>query len=317
MEGFSHSPSKRDNDEDWDPAATWEIPSILCEHVWCDLAPDIDQENLTWIRLPDQSASENSDLNDCPFPCPDEWINQYVFSTAAIRDTVTARRVNTRSEKPKDIATALIATRLDNDGNPLNGCETTLQKFIHLFRPYIITTSKYGCANTGTTVIKGISAGRNLDEIILSRVPKVQTQLRVPSAHLSCMPQCDGEECTIFLVVDTDYSICATGIKRRPHGMNNCRYVVAPTTHEHLVHSYESEIYKKRAIKRDTKPYPYEIAIRRIAIISKFGDGSLVKIDPITVGVPEYTVDIGNTWYHKRHVWCLDEDPITNTQEPA
>lgn len=300
------------NAQDWEPDATRKGPSILSDRVWCDLTPDINRENLTWLRLPGQSASEISDLNDYTFPYPVGGVNQYIFSASAIRDIMTAQTLDTTSEGLKDRATAFLATKLDIKGNPLTGYETTLQKFVRLFRPYIITTSKVGKAHAAAigysgNAITGIFAGSNLGQVDFHPAATVQTQLRVPSTHLYCMPMCHGADCGIFAVFDTDYSVCARDISRRPYGLNNYRYVVAPTCHEHLVHSYEREMYMEMAVKSEIKYYAYEIAIRRIAFIPKYGDSSLVKIDPTTFGVPEYTVDISPTWYHQRYMVCIDE----------
>ena len=311
MDWCSHFESIEDNNRDWVSPAARKGPSILSDRVWGDLSPDIDRENLTWIRLPGQSASEVSDLNDHAFPYPVAGINQYVFSASAIRDMLTAHTRKPTSENQKDRTSAFLATRLDGEGNPLDGYETTLHKFLRLFRPYITTISKVGNIHGAVigysgNAITGIFAGSNLGKIDFHPAATVQTQLRVPSAHLSCMPQCHGADCGVFAVFDTDYSISARDTRSRPYGMNNCRYVVAPTSHEHLVHSYEREIHMERSIKSETTYYAYEIAIRRIAIISKFGDNSLIKIDPLTFGVPEYIVDIGHTWYHRRYMVCLD-----------
>ena len=312
MEGFSHFPSIQASDNDWEPSAARRGPSILSDRVWCDLSPDIDRENLTWLRSPGQSASEVSELNDYTFPYPVAGVNQYVFSASAIRDMISVRTLDTTSGDLKDRATAFLATKLDAMGDPLTGYETTLHKFQRLFRPYIVTTSKVGKAHAATIgyngcAITGLFAGSNLGQVDFHPAATVQTQLRVPSAHLSCMPQCHGADCGIFVVFDTDYSICARDLMNRPYGLNNYRYVVAPTCHEHLVHSYERELQRERVVRSETKYYAYEIAIRRIAFIPKFGDSSLLKIDPITFGVPEYTVDISPAWYHGRYMVCLDE----------
>ena len=287
-------------------------PKILSDCVWSDITPDLERENITWIRSPGQSTSEVSVLDDYAFPHPVAGVNQYIFSGSAIRNMLATPTQNTTSEATRDRVSAFLGTVLDKEGNPTGGMETTMQKFVRLFRPYLIVTSKVGNAHASTigfngSAITGIFAGSNLGKIPSHTAATVQLEFRMPATHISCMPDCQGADCGILAVFDTDYSPSARDVETYPLGVNRVRYVVAPTCHEHLVHSYEQDQRLQSCFSSETRYYAYEIAIRRIAVIPRYGDCSLVKIDPSTIAVPEYQVDFSPSWYHQRYMISVDE----------
>lgn len=288
-------------------------PRVLSDIIWPDLSPDLEKENITWIRSPGQSTSEVSLLDDYLFPHPVSGVNQYIFSANAVRNMIAIRTLNTTSEATRDRVSAFLATELDKEGNPRESQETAIQKFVRLFRPYLIVTSRSGNSYASTigfngNAITGLFGGTNLGQIPSHPAAIVQLELRMPAAHLSCLPDCQGVDCGIFAVIDTDYSQSARDLDTNCYGVNRVRYVIAPTCEEHLVHLYEQEHRLHNILSKETEYYGYEIAIRRIAVIPRYGDGSLVKIDPSTVAVPEYHVDFSPIWYHQRYMICLEEE---------
>lgn len=286
-------------------------PKILSDCVWSDLSPELERENITWIRSSGQSTSEVSLLDDYAFPHPVAGVNQYIFSACAIRHMLSIRNLNTTSEATRDKVSAFLSTKLDTEGNPGGGVETTLQKFVRLFRPYLIVTSRVGNAHSATigfngNAINGLFAGSNLGQIPFHPAATVQLELKMPAAHVACMPKCEGFDCGIFAVFDTDYSPSARDMTTYPFGVNRVRYVVAPTCHEDLVHLYEQEQRLQCPLSRETEYYAYEIAIRRIAVIPSYNECSLLKVNASTIAVPEYQVDFSPSWYHQRYMICLD-----------
>ena len=287
-------------------------PKILSDCVWSDNSQDLERENITWIRSSGQTKSEVSLLDDYAFPHPVAGVNQYIFSASAIRHMLTIPTLNKTSEASRDKVSAFLGTELDKEGKPGGGLETTLQKFVRLFRPYLIVTSKLDSAYSSTigfngNAINGIFDGSNRGHIPSHPAATVQLELRMPAAHVSCMPNCEGVDCGIFAVFDTDYSPSARDMKTYPFGVNRVRYVVAPTCQEHLVHLYEQEQKRQRCFSSETHYYAYEIAIRRIAFIPRYDECSLVKINPSTIAVSEYHVDFSPSWYHKRYMICVDD----------
>ena len=298
---------------DWERAAMRPGPRILSDHVSRDVTPDMERENMTWIRVVGRSVSEVAALNDYTFPFAICGVNQHIFSTSAVRNMLTIQTPDTTSEKERDRVAAFLATHLDMVGNPVGGDETTLQKFVRCFQPYVVATSKVGNAYAATigyngNAVTGLFAGSNLTQSCFHPAAAVQTDLRVPSAHLSCIPGCHGRACGVFAVFDTDCSLSARITESRQHSANRVRYVVAPTHDAGVVHSYERAQELQRSVKSETRHYTYEIAIRRIASIPTYSDTSLVKTDPDTVALPEYHVDFSPCWYYRCYMVCLDKN---------
>lgn len=298
---------------DWERAAMRPGPRILSDHVSRDLCPDIERENMVWFRVAGQSASDVAALDDYTYPFAVGGVNIHIFPTSAIRDMLMIHNPKQTFDEKQRVA-AFLATKLDNVGNPIGkGEDTTLQKFVRLFRPFIIVTSKQensqaamvGCI--GNTVT-GHFAGSNLSESCFPPGATVQTQLRMPCGQVSCMPGCHGKTCGIFAVFDTDYSLSARVTEWSQYGQNRARYVVAPTHDAEVVHSYERKQELQGSIKSETDHYTYEIAIRRIASIPTYCDTSLVRTDPDTIAVSEYYVDFSPCWLYRRYMVCLDEN---------
>lgn len=287
-------------------------PRILVDRVWRNLSPDIDKENITWIRSCGRSTHEVSLLDDYAFPYPVAFVNQYVFSASSIRMMMTIQTVNTTSEETKDRVASFLATKVDGEGNPVENEETTLQKFVRLFQPYLIVTSQIGKSYASTVgfngnAVSGLFSGSNLSQFFFHPAATVQTELRIPAAHISCMPDCHGADSGVFAIFDTDYSSSTRDTELNPYGINKVRYVVAPTCHEHVVHSYEKEQRMLSGLKSETRYYAYEVAIRRIAVIPRFDECSLIRVDTDTFSVREYKVDFSPTWYHQRYMVCLNQ----------
>lgn len=298
---------------DWERFSTPSNALVLLDRVWNDLCPDIEKENITWIRSPGGTTSEVSILDDYAFPHPVASVNQYVFSASSIRNMMTIQTFKTTPEETIDRVAAFLATKPDSEGNPVGKAETTLQKVVRLFRPYLVVTSQvektYASAvGFNGKAVSGLFAGSNLAQFSFHPAAIVQTELRLPVAHLSCMPECHGADCGIFTVLDTDYSPQARDTRCNPYGIILVRYVVAPTCQEHVVHLYEKEQRLQGGLKSETHCYSYEVAMRRIAVIPRFDECSLVRIDTDTFGIHEYQVDFSPTWYHRRYMVSLDEN---------
>lgn len=296
---------------DWKRAALRPGPRILSDHVSRDVTPDIERENMTWIRVVGRLTSEVSALNDYTFPIAVGGVNQHIMSASAIRNIMCLETPNTTSDEQKDRVAAFLLTRLDKMGNPVDGGETTLQKFIRLFQPYIIVNSTVESSYAAMigyngSEVTGLFAGSNLSQSSFHPASVVQTDLRLPSAQLSCMPECQGT-CGIFAVFDTDFSPAAKATEHRQYGVTRVRYVVAPTRDAEVLHTYELMQKPHWSTKSETEHYTYEIAIRRLASIPMYNETSLLRVNPDTVGVPEYHVDFSTCWYYRCYMVCLDE----------
>lgn len=287
-------------------------PRILSDHVSRDVTPAMERENMMWIRMVGQSSSEVAAFDDFTFPFSVGGINQHIVSASAIRDMLNIRTPNTTSEKQRDRVASFFATRLDKKGDPVGGDETKLQKLVRLFQPYVIATSKVGDAYTAMigrngNAVTGLFAGSNQSESQFHPAATVQTELRMPTVDLYCMPGCEGVTCGIFAVFDSDCSPSGRATEDRQYGVCRVRYVIAPTCDADVVHSYERSQERQRSVKNEVEHYTYEIAIRRIAYIPKYGETSLVSFDAETTGVPQYHVDFSHEWHYLRYMVCLDE----------
>jgi len=297
---------------EWERAVMRPGPRILSDHIPVELCPQIEKENMTWVRVAGKTPSEVAALDDYTFPFTVGGVNKYIFSTSVIRHMLNIKSPNTSPEENKEVVAAFLATQLDKIGNPVGGRETTLEKIIRFFQPYVVVTSKVDRSYAATigyngNEVTGLFAGSNLSQASFHPAATVQTELRMPIDQLFCLPGCNGRTCGIFAVFDTNYSSSARVTDERPYGLNRVRYVVAPTRDAEAVHSYERVQEMQGSIKSETELYTYEIAVRRIASIPSYSDLSLRKADPDTVGVSEYLVDFSPKWYYRRYMVCLEE----------
>jgi hypothetical protein len=295
---------------DWEYAIRRPCTRILTDHVSPELSPNIERENMTWVRASGRTESEVTALNDYELSFAVGGVNQHIFSASVLRNMLNVQTPNTTSGENTEKVTAFLVTPLNNEGTPASGEETTLQKVVRFFQPYVIATSKVGDAYAATigyngSAISGLFGGSNFGQVDFHTAATVQTELRMPFSQLFCMPGCHGRTCGVFAVFDTDCSSYARATKDRRYGVNRVRYVVAPTRDPEVVHSYERTRDLQESIKDDTKHYTYEIAIRRIASIQTYGDTSLVKSDVDTASVPEYHVDFSSFWYYRCYMVCL------------
>ena len=63
---------------DWGRATMRLGPRILSDHVSRDATPNLERENMTWIRVVGRSASEVAALNDYTFPFAVGGVNQHI-----------------------------------------------------------------------------------------------------------------------------------------------------------------------------------------------------------------------------------------------
>lgn len=285
------------------------LPKLLSDNVSCDVSPDIEKENMTWNRVGARCAKEEVLLNDFYFPQTTAGVNRYIYSASAVRNMLNMQESQKTSNADVDIVASFLSTPVKSKDETPHHEESTLQKFVRYFQPYVVVTSKIGNGHAsamgfnGGTVVSGLFAGSNHSESTFHPASIVQTELRMPASNFDTMPMRYGKAAGIFAVFDSCYTASINYSEQDIYNLHKVRYVLAPTREERLVYLHErKENNILDSSEEGTHLYVHEIAIRRIASIRSYSDTCIRKSDSFTIAVPNYQVDFSPSWFYRRYI---------------